>query len=130
MSEQNQLSVELTGTVISVEEPKEYGAKHFRKAQIAIEVTDGKYPQKLAIDAAGKNADLFAEAGVVIGDTVAVRCNLQGREYNGRFYTSLSAWKCEVQGERRREDVPPKSKAVKAVQEVLGGVEEDLDTPF
>jgi hypothetical protein len=47
MSEHNQLSVELTGTVIAVEEPKEYGAKHFRKAQIAIEVTDGKFPQKL-----------------------------------------------------------------------------------
>jgi hypothetical protein len=103
----NQLSVELTGTVIAVEEPKEYGAKHFRKAQIAIEVTDGKFPQKLAIEAAGKNADLFADAGVVIGDTVSVRCNLQGREWQGKYYTSLSAWKCEVQGERRREDVPP-----------------------
>ena len=112
MSEQNQLSVEIEGTVIAVDEPKEYGAKHFRKAQIVVEVPDGKFPQKLAIEAAGKKADLFAEAGVVIGDTVAVRCNLQGREWNGKYFTSLNAWKCEVLGERRREDVPPKSKPV------------------
>ena len=130
MSEQNQLSVELTGTVIAVEEPKEYGAKHFRKAQIAIEVTDGKFAQKLAIEAAGKNADLFAEAGVVIGDTVAVRCNLQGREWNGRYFVSLSAWKCDVQGERRREDVPPKSNVVQDTKDIFGGVELDEGTPF
>jgi hypothetical protein len=130
MSEQNQLSVELTGTVIAVEEPKEYGAKHFRKAQIAIEVNDGKFAQKLAIEAAGKNADLFAEAGVVIGDTVAVRCNLQGREWNGRYFVSLSAWKCDVQGERRREDVPPKSNVVQDTKDIFGGVELDEGTPF
>jgi len=130
MSEQNQLSVELTGTVIAVEETKEYGANHFRKAQIAIEVTDGKFAQKLAIEAAGKKSDLFAEAGVVIGDTVAVRCNLQGREWNGRYFVSLSAWKCEVQGERRRDDVPPKSKAVQDAKDAFGGVELDQDSPF
>jgi hypothetical protein len=129
MSEQNQLSVELTGKVIAVEEPKEYGAKHFRKAQIAIEVTDGKFAQKLAIEAAGKNADLFAEAGVVIGDTVAVRCNLQGREWQGKYYTSLSAWKCEVQGERRREDVPPKSKPEQAAFPALDDSSEE-SLPF
>jgi len=121
----DQLSIELTGTVLAIEEPKEYGANGFRKSQIAIEVEDGKYPQQIPIDGAGKKADLFAEAGIKTGDLVTVRCNLQGRERSGRYFVSLSAWKCEVAGAGQRQE--PEHTASDPAPDA---VDDDSDIPF
>jgi hypothetical protein len=110
MSEQNQLSKELTGEVIAISEPKTVGSSNYPKAEIVVRIENGNYPQEIPVDAGGKKAKLFVDAGVVIGDTVKLQCNITGRKGGARWYSGISAWKCEVQGARRREDVPPKSK--------------------
>ena len=88
-------SVIITGTVIRVTEPKSYGDKGFQKAECVIETDDPKFPQKIPIDATGKKAMLFQDAGVKPGDRITLHCNLQGREWNDRYFLSLAAWKGE-----------------------------------
>ncbi len=53
--------------------------------------TGGEYPQTIEVVCGGKKADLFDR--VNIGDVVGVSVNIQGREYNGKVYNSLNAWK-------------------------------------
>ena len=43
----------------------------------------------------GKHAD--KANGIAVGDEIRAHVNVNGREHNGRYYTSLSAWKVDVQ---------------------------------
>lgn len=121
-------SVIVTGTVIKVEAPVAFGSKGFRKATIVIKTEDDKFPQSIPVEASGKKADLFVEANIMVGDTVTASCNLQGREWQNRFFLSLSAWKVESDSQSRqpapRRDIPQAAK-----DEGFSAVE-DLDTPF
>jgi hypothetical protein len=127
----NQLSIELTGTVIALDPPQAFGAKGFRKAQIVLEIENGNYPQKVPVEAAGKKADLFTEANVQTGDTVAIRANLNGREWNGRYFVGLSAWKCElIDGGQVRAPAVCENEAVQAAEAMFSAEDATDDILF
>ena len=114
-------SVIVTGTVIKVEAPVAFGSKGFRKATIVIKTEDAKFPQSIPVEASGKKADLFAEANICEGDTVTAACDLQGREWNGKYFLSLSAWKLESDSQSHqpapRRDIPQAAKGCSAVED-------------
>ena len=89
MSEQ----YKIRGRVIVVGETQEFGAKGFTKRQIVIE-TDDKYPQQVALDLIKDNCALGDTLSV--GMDVTVFFNVRGREYKGKYYTNLEAWKLDV----------------------------------
>jgi len=106
-------SITITGTVIKLEAPQAFGAKGFRKAVCVVETQDEKFPQKIPVEASGKKADLFTEANICEGDTVTISANLQGREWQGKYFLSLGAWKVQLESEgstrptaERREPAP------------------------
>ena len=107
-------SITITGTVIKLEDPQAFGAKGFRKAVCVVETQAEKFPQKIPVEASGKKADLFTEANICEGDTVTISANLQGREWQGKYFLSLGAWKVQLESEgskarptaERREPAP------------------------
>ena len=61
------------------------------KKQTAVLETDGQYPKKVAFDMFGdKIKDLS------VGDKVVAGIDIDSREYNGKWYTNIGAWKVEV----------------------------------
>ena len=57
-----------------------------------LEFQDGSFPTNICFSAWGK--DKVAELdGFREGDTVTVAFNIRGREYNGKWYNDLRAWK-------------------------------------
>ena len=61
------------------------------KKQTAVLETEGQYPKKVAFDTFGdKIKDLN------VGDKVTVGIDIDSREYNGKWYTNIGAWKVEV----------------------------------
>ena len=92
-------SITITGTVIKLEAPQSFGAKGFRKAVCVVETQAEKFPQKIPVEASGKKADLFTEANICEGDTVTISANLQGREWQGKYFLSLGAWKVQLESE-------------------------------
>jgi hypothetical protein len=84
-------SITIRGTVVEVQEAKEFGSNGFRKSVIAVK-TPGEYPQEYGIEFVKDKADA-AVAALTVGDEVEIECNLRGREYNGKYYTSLQGWK-------------------------------------
>ena len=57
--------------------------------------TADKYPQEVIFQTVNDKMDTIAPYGQ--GQVVTVSFNVRGREYNGRYYNTLDAWK--VQGE-------------------------------
>ena len=61
----------------------------WKKQEFAIETT-GQYPRKVAFSIMNDKID---QAGIQMGHDVEIEVDAQSREYNGKWYTELNAWK-------------------------------------
>ncbi|MCD8482406.1 MAG: DUF3127 domain-containing protein [Verrucomicrobia bacterium] len=64
----------------------------FTKREFVV-TTDERFPQDIKLDLLKEKTDLVN--GYKVGDAVTVQFDLRGREYNGRYYNDLTAWKIE-----------------------------------
>lgn len=100
----------------------------WRKQDYIIE-TPGQYPKKICFNLWGDKIDQF---NIAVGDEVKVQIDIESREYNGRWYTDVRAWKVEKAGAAAApppadEFVPPAEEDF--TREPQGGSAED-DLPF
>lgn len=63
----------------------------WKKQEYVLETFDA-YPKKVKFDFFGDRVDQFQ---LSVGDTVTVSYDLESREFNGRWYTDVRAWKAE-----------------------------------
>lgn len=54
--------------------------------------TEGQYPKKVFFDFFGERVNEFP---LEVGDNVVIRYDLESREHNGKWYTSVRAWQAE-----------------------------------
>lgn len=64
----------------------------WRKQDIIVE-TDGQYPKKICISIWG---DKINEKQLIIGNNLDISFELESREYNGKWYTDVKAWKIDL----------------------------------
>lgn len=57
--------------------------------------TEGQYPKKVCISAWG---DKINESLLKPGIMLTISFDVESREYNGRWYTDVKAWKMEAAG--------------------------------
>ena len=67
----------------------------WKKQDIVVE-TDAQYPKKICISIWG---DKINESQLQVGNMLTVDFDVESREYNGRWYTDVKAWKIELAGE-------------------------------
>ena len=67
----------------------------WKKQDIIVE-TDGTYPKKVCVSIWG---DKINESQLQIGATLNISFDVESREYNGRWYTDVKAWKLEAAGD-------------------------------
>lgn len=67
----------------------------WKKQEYVLETAD-QYPRKVKFDFFGERVEQFPLA---IGDEVKVYYDLESREFNGRWYTDVRAWKAEKKGD-------------------------------
>jgi hypothetical protein len=84
----------ISGTIATIGQVETVGAKQHKKQIVAVD-TGGQYPQTIGVEFFGKNQPLVDNLNLQQGDRVRIHCNINGRESNGRYYVSLSAWKVE-----------------------------------
>jgi hypothetical protein len=63
----------------------------WKKREYVLETND-QYPRKVFFNFFGERVDQYP---LNIGDEVTVSFDLESREYNGRWYTDVRAWKAE-----------------------------------
>jgi hypothetical protein len=66
----------------------------WKKQDIIVE-TDGQYPKKICISIWG---DKINESVLKVGNSLKIDFDVESREYNGRWYTDVKAWKIESAG--------------------------------
>ena len=83
--------MELTGKIIQLlpEKSGESAKGPWRKQEYILE-TDDQYPKTVCFMAWSDKIDEFA---IKKGESLIVSFNLESREYNGRWYTDVKAWK-------------------------------------
>jgi hypothetical protein len=70
----------------------------FSVREFVITTPDPKYPQDILFQTINDKMDVLESLGV--GQQVEVSYNVRGREFNGRYYNTLDAWKIEVTGSK------------------------------
>lgn len=86
------MSFELEGKLHKVFDVERKSEK-FQARDFVVEMADGNYPQFIKFQCVQERTgivDAFKE-----GDTVKVSFDLRGREWNGKYFTNLNAWRVE-----------------------------------
>lgn len=118
------MELKITGTVKQLlpEQSGESRNGPWRKQEFILE-TEGKFPKSVCIVMWGENIDQF---GVQVDERLTASIDIASREYNGRWYTDVKAWKVERDSEG--QDGPPPMPSDEPFPEPPDDVDDDL--PF
>lgn len=88
--------MEISGKIVQVLNEQSGNGRNgvWRKRDYVLETT-GQYPKKVCLTVWGDKIDQF---GMQMGDEVTAGIEIESREYNGRWYTDVKAWKVDKQG--------------------------------
>lgn len=81
--------------ILTLETGVSKAGKQWSKQSFVIDFKSGDYDKILCIDITSPKTLEFFEKNVRVGDEVFCEINVDSREYNGRYYTGVSAWKVE-----------------------------------
>ena len=89
--------MEISGKIIELlpEKSGQSANGEWRKQEYVLE-TEAQYPKKICFMAWGDKIDQFE---IKKGERVTVSVDLESREYNGRWYTDVKAWKISRVGD-------------------------------
>ncbi|MDE6120469.1 MAG: DUF3127 domain-containing protein, partial [Muribaculaceae bacterium] len=66
----------------------------WKKSEYVMEYGDGQYPRRMAFTCFGDNADKIKLA---VGQTATVYFDIESREWNGKWFTDIRAWRADVE---------------------------------
>ena len=92
----------------------------WKKQDIIVE-TDEKYPKKICITIWGDKID---EKQLQPGNMLTIDYDIESREFNGKWYTDVKAWKIQVAGE------VPANKLEKDMPTFVDDVDDNEGLPF
>lgn len=97
--------MELSGKVIKILDPQSGNSSKggWWRGGFVIE-TEGEYPKKCVFSVFGK--ERWDKMGIAVGGTYNISFDIDAREYNGRWYNDIQAWKAvriDAQGAQQSE---------------------------
>ncbi len=122
--------MEISGKVISIlpEQSGEGRKGPWRKQDFIIE-TEGSYPRKVCITLWGDKIDRF---DIKEGENLTASVNIESREFKGRWYTDVKAWKVEKDTSQQSGSIenPSPFDGPMPPEEPLPPEDPDDDLPF
>ena len=121
--------MEITGKIIVACEPRggvsARTGNSWKTQEFVIETVE-QYPRKCMFNVFGE--DRLREFNIKVGETMTVSFDIDAREYNGRWYNDIRAWKVDrnVAGVAPVADVP----APTATAPAAPASEPEDDLPF
>jgi hypothetical protein len=112
------MDLQIEGKVAKILEEQSGESKNgpWRKRDFILE-TSGQYPKQVCITQWGDNID---QSEVKEGEQVTASIDIQSREYNGKWYTDVKAWKIDKTG-------PSSSQPVQEESFDPGNIPDDID---
>ncbi len=121
--------MELTGKIIQVLEARSgvsKGSGNSWKVQEYVLETQEQYPHRMLFSIFGE--DKIQQAAINAGDEVTVSFDINCREYNGRWFNDIRAWKVDHVANQPQSAPAPSSAA--PVASPFTPSEEKDDLPF
>jgi hypothetical protein len=97
--------------VLKVINPSVQVSEKFTKREFVLNEPHDQYPQDILFQLTQKNVDVLDK--FVEGQEVEVSFRIRGREYNGKYFNNIEAWRIEAIGEipsnspAKEEDILP-----------------------
>ena len=98
------MSYEITGTVKAILEAKTFDSG-FSVREFVVTIEDGKYPQHIKLQFVNDKVALLDDVNE--GDTVTVDFFINGRESNGNYWNSLTAWRITAENKSENQEPQP-----------------------
>ena len=89
----------LTGTIKEIRETQEFDSG-FKKREFVV-TTNEEYPQDIKMEFFRDKCEILEKYKV--GDSVTVWFNLGGREWDGKYYVNVNAWRIAMTSESNFE---------------------------
>lgn len=124
-------AIYIEGEIIAIlPKTKGVSAKGEWVSQDFVLKTEENYPKNIFFSVFG--ASKIKEANIRIGDVVSIGVNLESRESNGRWYTSIKAWSVKKKSEaRQQQSTPTPPPSSKPKQNYASTSQDDTDAlPF
>ncbi len=126
--------MEISGKIIQVLPLQSGEGKNgtWKKQEFVLE-TNSQYPKKVCISMWGDKID---DGAIKMGNEVTASIDVESREYNGRWYTDVRAWKLEAgmgaqdNGEYAAPAASAAPTAVVSNSPVPAALEGEDDLPF
>lgn len=77
--------------ILKVIRPTAQVTEKFTKREFVLNIPHDQYPQDIAFQLTQKNVDQLDDMSE--GDSVEVSFRIRGREYEGRYFNNLEAWR-------------------------------------
>ncbi|MBO5811758.1 MAG: DUF3127 domain-containing protein [Bacteroidaceae bacterium] len=125
--------MEITGKIIAALEPRSGVSKTsgspWMTQEFVLETINEQYPKKMVFNIFGE--DKIQQAAISVGDVVVVSFDINAREYNGRWYNDVRAWRVshDVPGNAPVEHAPVATPAAAPAPEFAPSNDND-DLPF
>lgn len=110
-------AMQLTGKLIQLLPMQTGQGKNgtWKKQEIIVE-TEGQYPKKVCISIWGDKAD---EKILQVGNSLKIDFDIESREYSGRWYTDVKAWKVEAVNASSFPDAEASNDSINNIDEGL-----------
>ena len=96
------------------------------KQEFVVEYQEGNFPTQVCMNVWGEDKVRELDR-YQVGDKVKISFNLSSREYNGRWYTDIRAWRIEPAGVAPQP--VPQSAPMPSVEDIPSPLSDD-DLPF
>lgn len=119
--------MEIKGKVVQLLELQSGEGKNgtWKKQEYIIETLDSKYPKKVCVSVWGDKIDQFA---MQQGENVIASIEVESREFNGKWYTNIQAWRVQKDGDGGVNQEAPEMNQVPDF--IANSDEETDDLPF
>lgn len=90
------MALEIEGVIHSLLAPTQGVSARgsaWKKQDVIVETLEGEYSRKICVTFFGDKVDECAK--LVKGEKVKVSINIESREFNGKWYTNVNAWKID-----------------------------------
>jgi len=116
--------MEIQGTIIKIGDTEVVGQKGFKKRQIVIK-TDAQYPQTIPVDFTQDKCSWLDK--YLINQFVSISVNIQGNEWQGKYYVGLQGWKIQhSEAEKSANAFMPDRQAINLMMENAEEEQDDI----
>ncbi len=125
------MAFELKGKIKVLFEQQDFPSGFYKRDFVIT--TNEQYPQDIKLSALKERVEQLNGLGE--GDSITVKFDLRGREYNGNYYVDLNAWRIERDGDsntssNEESETPVDSAPLPDVEPMIVEPSSEDDLPF